>query len=81
MKPIRLPVTAWLSTLLSTLPVALLSAFPAGAAQAQQADDGVTIGVMTDMSGVLSDLSGSGSLLPTAPAACCLRCRWMTASS
>ena len=62
MKPTRLPVTALLSTLMSTLPAALLAALPAGAAQAQQADHGVIIGVMTDMSGVLSDLSGAGSL-------------------
>jgi branched-chain amino acid transport system substrate-binding protein len=43
---------------------ASLAAFPAAAAIAQAApdEDGVTIGVMTDMSGVLSDLSGLGSL-------------------
>ena len=66
MKSTRLPATALLSALMpalmSALPAALLAALPAGAARAQQADDGVIIGVMTDMSGVLSDLSGSGSL-------------------
>ena len=62
MKPIRPPAKAWLSALLPALPAALLSAWPAGTVHAQVPDDGVTIGVMTDMSGVLSDLSGGGSL-------------------
>ncbi len=60
MKPTSPPATASLSVLLS----ALLSTLTAGSALAQSppSDDGVTIGVMTDMSGVLSDLSGGGSL-------------------
>lgn len=60
MKPTSPPARAWQSAVLAALPVALLAASPAGHAQAP--DDGVTIGVMTDMSGVLSDLSGGGSL-------------------
>jgi hypothetical protein len=45
------------------LAIAGLLALPVGAALAlAAAEDGITIGVMTDMSGVLSDLSGLGSL-------------------
>ncbi len=62
MKATLPPAKAWHSAVLAALPAALLAAWPAAAVHAQAPDDGVTIGVMTDMSGVLSDLSGGGSL-------------------
>jgi len=62
MKPTRPPAKGWHSALLAALPATLLAAWPASAVHAQASGDGVTIGVMTDMSGVLSDLSGGGSL-------------------
>jgi len=54
MRPTPPPAKTWHS--------AFLAAVGQAAIHAQAPDDGVTIGVMTDMSGVLSDLSGGGSL-------------------
>ena len=62
MRPTPPPAKTWHSAFLAALPAALLAAWPTAAVHAQAPDDGVTIGVMTDMSGVLSDLSGGGSL-------------------
>ena len=62
MRPTPPPAKTWHSAFLAALPAALLAAWPTAAIHAQAPDDGVTIGVMTDMSGVLSDLSGGGSL-------------------
>jgi branched-chain amino acid transport system substrate-binding protein len=42
---------------------ALAFALGCGAAQAQYTDDTIKIGVMNDMSGTYSDLSGQGSVL------------------
>src|SRR5438067_5998508 len=46
----------------SFIAAALVSAFAAGAAQAQVSDGVVKIGVLTDMSSLYTDLAGAGSV-------------------